>query len=280
MDELQLTPQQLSFMETFGYLHFPELMRDCADQIIAAFEAVWEERGGGHDGRPHDGTARSCIVPFIDQSEYLSGLLDDGRINGILSSLLGDDFNYLGSDGNYYVGDTGWHSDGGWPRLIRYYKMAFYLDPLTRDSGAVRVIPGSHKYGDEYAEALQQQVRESEQSWSIHGHEVPAVAVETEPGDVVVFNQGTKHSSWGGGQWRRMFTLNCTCRYSREQLPLMRAEISKFSRFWVDSVYGEAMLSSAGPGRMRHLEQVLANQDHLPELTRKARAEMGEPSRG
>ena len=60
----------------------------------------------------------------------------------------------------------------------------------------------------------------------------------------------------------------------------MRKEISKFSRFWVDSVYGEAMLSSAGPGRMRHLEQVLANQDHLPELTRKARAEMGEPSRG
>ena len=38
MDKLQLTPQQLSFMETFGYLHFPGLMRDCADQIIAAHQ--------------------------------------------------------------------------------------------------------------------------------------------------------------------------------------------------------------------------------------------------
>ena len=37
----------------------------------------WGERGGGHNGRPHEGTARSCIVPFIDQSEYLSSLLDD-----------------------------------------------------------------------------------------------------------------------------------------------------------------------------------------------------------
>ena len=42
----------------------------------------------------------------------------------------------------------------------------------------------------------------------------------------------------------------------------------------------EFELELAGPGRMRHLEQVLVNQDHLPELTPKARAEMGEPSRG
>jgi len=42
----------------------------------------------------------------------------------------------------------------------------------------------------------------------------------------------------------------------------------------------EFELDLAGPGRMRHLEQVLANQDHLPALTPKARAEMGEPARG
>ena len=50
MDKLQLTPQQLSFMETFGYLHFPGLMRDCADQIIAAFEAVCDDEDGGETG--------------------------------------------------------------------------------------------------------------------------------------------------------------------------------------------------------------------------------------
>ena len=243
-------------------------------------DRVWVDYDHGHKKKPHDGTARSCIVPFIDQNEYLSSLIDDPRIDGIFTSLLGDDYNYLGSDGNYYVGVTRWHSDGGWPRPIVYYKLALYLDTLTEDTGAIRVMPGSHKYGDQYAELLQAQVRETNENWGISGNQVPAIAVETDPGDVVVFHQGTKHSSWGGGQWRRMFTLNCTCRYSREQLPLMRAEISKFSRFWVDSVYGEAMLKSAGPGRMRHLEQVLANQDHLPELTRKARAEMGEPSRG
>ena len=277
---MRLTPQQLNFMETFGFLHFPGLLEDRIEAVIEAFEGVWAGHGGGHDGRPHDGTARSCIVPFAGQSEYLSSLLDDPRIDGILGSLLGDDYVYLGSDGNYYVGDTGWHSDGGWPRPIVYYKIAFYLDRLTRDSGAIRVIPGSHRYGEGYAEALQAGVRESEESWGVSGGQVPAVAVETAPGDVVVFHQGTKHSAWGGGDRRRMFTLNCTRRHTEAELPIMRREVANFARFLTDSVYGPAMVDTATPERMRHLEQPLANQDHLPALSAQARRERGEPSRG
>ncbi len=183
MKKMQLTAQQISFMETFGYLSFPGLLDDCIEEITAAFEAVWQRHGGGHDGKKHDGSARSCIVPFIDQSEYLSALLDDGRIDGILASLLGDEYQYLGSDGNYYVGDTGWHSDGGWPRPIVYYKMAFYLDPLTRDTGALRVIPGSHRYGEGYAEEVERQIRQSQDHWGMAGAEVPAVcAIQVERG--------------------------------------------------------------------------------------------------
>jgi hypothetical protein len=277
---MQLTEQQLRFMDTFGFLHFPGLLADRIDGIVDAFEEVWERHGGGHEGKPHDGTARSCIVPFAGQSAELSSLLDDARIDGILSSLLGDDYVYLGSDGNYYVGDTGWHSDGGWPRPIVYYKIGFYLDELTRDTGAIRVIPGSHRYGEGYAEALQAGVREPEGTWGVGGDQVPAVAVETTPGDVVIFHQGTKHSAWGGGDRRRMFTLNCTRRHTDEELPIMRQEVANFARFQTDSVYGDAMVDTATPVRMRHLEQPLANQDHLAALSEKARQERGEPSRG
>ena len=105
-----LSEQQIRFFETFGYLGFPGLMADRIDEITEAFEAVWSERGGGHNGQPHAGEARSCIVPFIDQSAALSSLIDDPRIHALAATLLGDDFNYMGSDGNYYVGDTGWHS--------------------------------------------------------------------------------------------------------------------------------------------------------------------------
>src|SRR5437868_4475984 len=86
--DLVLTPEQHRFFDTFGYLRFPGLIADRIDRVIAAFERVWADHGGGHDGKPHDGAARSCIVPFIDQSEELSSLLDDPRIHGVACSLL------------------------------------------------------------------------------------------------------------------------------------------------------------------------------------------------
>ena len=34
-------------------------------------------------------------------------------------------------------------------------KTAFYLDPVTRDTGCLRVIPGSHHVGDRFGDALE-----------------------------------------------------------------------------------------------------------------------------
>jgi len=276
---MKLSQEQLNFFNTFGYLGFPGLMADRIADIDHAFESVWTERGGGHNGKPHDGMARSCIVPFIDQSEYLASLLDDPRIHGIATSLLGDDFNYMGSDGNYYVGDTRWHSDG-WHPQMRHIKLAFYLDPLTANTGALRVIPGSHRLGDQYADGLQQQIRQSAELWGIEGNQVPAIALETKPGDLLLFNHNTKHAAFGGNQNRRMFTINLCQRYPEDKIEDLRNYISGKARFWIDRAYGEKMVRTAGPQRQRHLEQVMANDGHLAELSRKARETMLEPSRG
>lgn len=274
-----LTEQQLSFFDTFGYIGLPGLMSDRFDEIIEEFEKVWETHRGGHNEKPHDGTARSCIVPFIDQSPRLSTLLDDERIAGLATALLGDDFNYMGSDGNFYVGDTGWHSDG-WHETIRHIKIAFYLDPLDRDSGALRVIPGSHIVTDRYAQSLQEMAPRSQEMWNLHGSQIPAVALETKPGDIVCFNHNTKHAAFGGNKRRRMFTINLCQRYPEEKIEDLRTYIGHAARFWVDRVYGDVMIETAGAERMRHLEQVMANDSHLPELARQAREAMGEPARG
>ncbi len=275
----RLPDQHKQFFETFGYLGLPGLMADRTTEITAAFEEVWSERGGGHHGRPQDGTARSCIVPFIDQSERLCTLLDDPRILAIATALLGDDFNYMGSDGNYYVGDTGWHSDG-WHTDIRHLKIAFYLDPLTRDTGCLRVIPGSHLPGDRYTDALQKQCGRSQELWGLHGRDVPAVALETQPGDIVLFNHNTKHAAFGGNARRRMFTINLCQRYPEDRLQDLRNYIAGHARFWIQRNYGEIMMRTAGPERLRHLEQVMANDGHLAELSRQAREKMTEQSRG
>ena len=281
---MRLTEQQLRYFDTFGFLKFPGLFADEADAISEAFERVWADHGGGHRGEEHDHQQRSALVPFIDQSEYLSALLDDPRIDGIASSLLGDDFNYTASDGNFYVGDTAWHSDGYRDKKYLSVKMALYLDPVSRDTGCLRVIPGSHRFGDGFAGALQEvapnsRTRNTEELWGIPGIDVPAVALETQPGDLLMFNHTVRHASFGGGTRRRMFTINPQERFREEDLPELREQIAGMAKFWIDSAYGEAMLRTASPSRMRHLEQRLANEDHLPELARKAREEMDEPSR-
>lgn len=276
---MQLTTQQLAQFDTFGYLAFPGLLTDIIDEISDAFEAIWSEHGGGHNGRPHDGQRRSCIVPFIDQHPRLCALLDDDRIHGILTSLLGEDFNYTGSDGNYYAGDTQWHSDG-WGKDIRFVKIAFYLDPITADSGCLRVIPGSHHLDDVFANRVQTDIKTSKEAWDLAGPEVPAQALETTPGDIVCFNHNLKHAAFGGGNRRRMFTINCSERFPEDRLDEFRKYIAGHARFWNEHLYGEKMLATAGSQRMVHLEQGKTNSDHLPELVRKAREEMEEPSRG
>jgi hypothetical protein len=282
---MKLTDQQIAFFETFGFLIFPGLLESEIDKIIEGFERVWLDHGGGHDGRPHDHKQRSALVPFIDQDEYLSSLIDDARIEGIAASLLGDDFNYTGSDGNFYVGDTNWHSDGFFDRKYLSIKMALYFDKLAAGTGCVRVIPGSHRFSDTFGQSLHEAMVNSrtprtEELWGIKGAEVPAIAVETQPGDLVVFNHNTKHSAFGGGTRRRMFTINLEQRFAEEDLPALRDIMSKETRFWIERAYGDVMILTAGPNRMRHLEQRLANDDHLAELSRKARESMPEPSRG
>jgi ectoine hydroxylase-related dioxygenase (phytanoyl-CoA dioxygenase family) len=275
---MNLTEQQLGFFNTFGYLPFSGLFADRIETITGEFESVWARHGGGHSGRPHDGTRRSCLFPFIDQSEYLSALLDDPRIVGIAASLLGNDFNYMGSDGNYYAGDTAWHSDGFEPNFR--VKVALYLDPLTRETGCLRLIPGSHLAGDRYADSLQSQIGRSQEQWGMPGQEVPAVALETQPGDLVCFSQNTKHAAFGGSARRRMFTINFARRFPEERLQELRDYCANHARFWTDRLYGPAMIRTATPTRLRHLEQVMANDGHMAELARQARARMTEPSRG
>jgi hypothetical protein len=274
---MQLTKEQLAFFETFGFIKLPQLLADSIDWIIDEFTQTFPSQT---KISKHDGTKRTCLVPFIDQRQKMCTLLDDPRLEGIGNSLLGDDFNYMGSDGNYYTGETGWHRDDGNHRKHRYIKIAFYLDKLDGNSGALRVIPGSHRFDDQFGKDLTDKLPKSIDTLGIKGNAVPAIALDVIPGDVLVFNHNTFHSSFNGGPNRRMFTMNLCQRYKEEDIQKLRDYIATQDRFWIDRVYSETMISTATPGRMKHLEQVMANDDHLAALSAKKRLTMKEPSRG
>ena len=67
-----------------------------------------------------------------------------------------------------------------------------YLEPVAADTGALRVVPGSHR-PDPCSEFRR------------NSGETPGEAIETEPGDLIVFDEHLAHGSTGGTerrQWR------------------------------------------------------------------------------
>jgi hypothetical protein len=268
---MQTTKQQIAFFETFGFLKLTQAFREEIGWITSEFEKVFTDRG-----IVHDGTRRSCVVPFIDQREKLSTLMDHPAIVDTAKVLLGDDFNYLGGDGNFYSGETGWHRDG-LHATGQYLKMAFYLDPVRAANGALRVIPGSHKdfTWDEHPPGRAQEL------YGISPKEIPCQILNTDPGDLLIFDHNTFHASFGGGGFRRMFTLNmCRRAETPKEITDLTGFINGADRFWVDSIHSKLMRADASPERMRHLQQVMEHEGELPARAAKCRATMAEPARG
>jgi hypothetical protein len=210
-----LTTQQVAYFETFGYLHVPGLFRDDVGWISDAFEEVFAQ-----EGHPRmetyvelHGEQRRVIIPqFVSKHPALDGLRRDPRVDGVVTSLLGPGYNFAESDGNRFDCESLWHSDTyGAPMTKHHVKLSFYLDPLRADSGAIRVIPGSQFFRESFAKALRAGFREPariENYFGVRPSEIPSIALETDPGDLVIWDFRTVHASFGGGIGRRLFSLN------------------------------------------------------------------------
>ena len=274
----KLNKNQINHFHTFGFILLEGLFLDKIDDIKKSFEEVFKEKTKNKNLNISN-VERVCIPQFIDLHKNLSSLLDDERIIDIGKSILGNDFNYMGSDGNYYNSNTPWHSDG-WGSNILHIKIAFYLDNLKHDKGCLKVLPGSQHIGDKYSNYLNNSFTQSKSYVNELCSEIPAVSLETRPGDIICFNHNLKHSSYGGGKKRRMFTINLSQKYPKENLRELKDYINKGARFWIDRAYGEIMVSTASKERMKHLEQILDNDEELKYYSMLARRKMNEPAKG
>ncbi len=272
---MKLTEQQINFFNTFGYLMFPGLFSPSEIAwITEEFELSIRDFGGG---KAHDGSKRTMFGGPIEHRPRLCALLDDPRILGIVGGILGEDFNYASGDGNYYSGDTGWHPDGNWGQLFAC-KIAFYLDPLRRDSGCLRVIPGSQR-PDYFVRVQKINPNSSQELFGVAPRDFPtSVALESNPGDLVIFNHDTYHASFGGGTRRRMFTMNLTRNCKTEaDLKTLHQYLSIHSPggYKVDTgagMYFPTMLDTADDTRMIHLQQGVEIHDKLfPQYARQSK---------
>jgi len=270
-DRFHLTEEQINFFNLFGYLvlpkHFsPEEMTD----ITVEFERVFLESKKDiiqWKHQAHHGYTRNVLPQFIDRSDKLSALIDDPRIHNIFSGLLGEDFDYRGSDANIFENSTVWHSDT-YGALFKYLnvKIAIYLEEIGETSGCFRVIPGSHQFGDQFANQLQKMLGENDSLKDVLGLDdidVPSQILPTKPGDLLVFDFRLKHATCFGGKAipRRSFTICGSQRIHEKDIPKLREEVKMASKFGYRHYYGKQMVASATPERMIHLEQCMAQDD-------------------
>ncbi len=210
-----LSPEQIHYFDTFGYLKIPGLFADDIDEIIGGFEdlfgneeqPVWETKEALH------GDERRVIIPgFIEQAPRLAHLQHDPRVVGIVNSLIGPNYKWASSDGNLFYCESYWHSDMYSAPLHHYHvKLSFYLDELNGESGAIRIIPGSHFHNQTFARTLLRDFNDParvKEIFGVDGNQIPSITVESSPGDLVIWNFRTIHGSYHGGERRRLFSLN------------------------------------------------------------------------
>jgi hypothetical protein len=193
-----LTPEQIAHFDTFGFLVMEGLFSQ------TEVDAIRAESDDVHS-RDRDGKAET-VFQFFERSPFLTGLLEDERVYGLAESLLGPDFILMSTEGNRYGGETPWHSDGG-TMPVPSIKVVWYLNPLRKDTGCLRVIPGSHQPG-KFRDSLVSFLAEYGTDFGLSGPEITCRPLESEPGDVVVISEPVYHASFGGRPGRRMDAIN------------------------------------------------------------------------
>jgi hypothetical protein len=260
-----LSSSQLNHYNAFGFVVLRDYLttvesRQLAEEHEVALDEAYRET-------PFDGTVRHSVQMLSDRTPCHAALAEDARFIGAARQMYGDDVFFAGVDSNRYVGASDWHSDFHIDPEQDCYGVKFCLfhDTVGPDSGALRVVPGSH------TEPLHSQLRAAKQAAAAddttlrtgdrdHGAtlfgrclpDVPCHVCSSNPGDVVAFDARCFHASYGGGVGRRMGTLQF---YNNPSTPSQEAAATGL-RGW-DARLSREMQARPGTG------VVLAGGAHL-----------------
>ena len=186
-------------------------------EIVRLAEEIWAEN------EEQEKNEERRYRYFVERREGLHSLVSDDRIYGTVEILLGADFIWVGSEGNISNRrEVNWHPDR------KYYhrdeeqridfsqiKVMMYFEEVRRDSGCLRVIPGSHRM-PMHRNLEKLEVEPGTRPFGVDGADVPCAALETNPGDVIFFNHCLWHAAFGGGDGRRYIALKFAARPREE----------------------------------------------------------------
>ena len=217
-----LTRDQLDHFDTFGFVVLRAAFTyDETERLHNAAEAAYRDLLG-REPRPEDVIWEPGQV---EERDDLRWLIEDDRIHESVAELLGERFIWFGSELMRGVDRKGpvhhWHTDGETdPDKLpfRRLKVMIYLDRLRCDSGALRLIPGSHRspFFDALVPFHKAHQTDEPRFFGMDGPDIPCYPVETDPGDVVFVNPWLFHSVYGNSGTRRNVVLKYSERPSSD----------------------------------------------------------------
>ena len=208
-----LSAQQLAHFETFGFLLLRQVFPAAEmAQIIGAAEDHWQEVLQSQA----DAAEEVHPTRFVEERPLLARLVEDDRIYLPIQQLLGPGFVWGGSEGHKNLMETSppheWHCDRFGEIDLHYtrIKIMIYFQPMQKETGTLRVLPGSHRlpFHRDLAEGLHpSQGRTSCKAFGVDGADLPCFPLEVTPGDVVVFNHYLFHGVYGEQNKRRYIAM-------------------------------------------------------------------------
>ena len=208
-----LNQGQIDYFKTFGFLIIRQMFTsEEIKALILATETVCAKKLKREIGEKE----WFWFDNFIEEDPALMKLVEDDRIYLVMEKLLGEDLIWIGSEGmggiDPELANHSWHFDGHkTSRNLDYLrtKVMIYLDAQRKDTGALRVIPGSHKdpFHQELLALQDAHLAAKPICFGIEGAQIPSCAVETEPGDIVIFNQWLYHAVYRKQGKRRVLVL-------------------------------------------------------------------------
>ncbi len=233
-ENYSLTEEQIQHYEVFGFLvrrnvFSAEEIAKMNEEFDRRLATILEET---------DPEGKRVFNNFPNRNPetlFISSLLDDPRIYQHSEQLVGEDSVPVHSNANSYSKDSGWHPDRTDHHMCTI-KNVMYLQPTTADRGALRVIPGSHKnlLHDDLLRIGLKGFKEEDAQFlkksGLRGADIPCYIFESNPGDVITFNELTWHAAFGGYKDRRTCTFNFYRNPKEpEEIASMKLEVKNYA---------------------------------------------------
>ena len=201
--------EQVEHYRAFGFVVLGqqldrETVEALSDELDAAFRDAF---GSRFEERPDTGGISGHYLPVMSLARTPLSLSLIERLHPLAARLLGGNVLPSPAEAILLFDQAAWHDDTGFD--VTAVKFACYLEPLTAENGALRVLPGSHldHYRDLVKRFDRRVMAQSREELATTVERLPAYVCATQPGDVIAFDQRLYHASINGRD-RRQWTVS------------------------------------------------------------------------